>query len=117
MSAPPSNRKTEVELSLKKRHTDSVVVAALARELAGSQIDTIDSFTGAPTIRALPLQIHNDPLVLLCYKKSRRQQGHLGRERAKWAAMWRRRVAIEDGLCRSVRTGSAAGRVRALHAG
>ncbi|MGA3317493.1 MAG: hypothetical protein ABSC64_13770, partial [Candidatus Korobacteraceae bacterium] len=40
-------------------------------------------------------------LVLLCYKKPRRQQGHLGRERAKWVAIRRRRVAIEDGLCRS----------------
>jgi len=56
-------------------------------------------------------------LVLLCYKKPRRQQGHLGRERAKWVAIRRRRVAIEDGLCRSVRTGSAAGRVAGLHTG
>ena len=56
-------------------------------------------------------------LVLLCYKKPRRQQGHLGRERARWVAIWRRRVAIEDGLCRSVRTGSAAGRVAGLHTG
>ena len=50
-------------------------------------------------------------LVLLCYKNPRKQQGHLGRERARWVAIWRRRVAIEDGLCRSVRTGSAARRV------
>ena len=56
-------------------------------------------------------------LVLLCYKKSRRQQGHLGRERARWVAIWRRTVAIEQGLCRSVRTGRAAGRVPALHMG
>jgi hypothetical protein len=54
-------------------------------------------------------------LVLLCYKKPRRQQGHLGRERARWVAIWRRTVAIEYGLCLSVRTGSAAGRVAALH--
>jgi TonB dependent receptor len=57
------------------------------------------------------------PLILLCYKKSRRQQGHLGRERARWVAIWRRTVAIEQGLCRSVRTGRAAGRVAALHMG
>ena len=50
-------------------------------------------------------------LVLLCYKKSRRQQGHLGRERARCAARCWRRVAMEQGLCRSVRVGSAAGRV------
>src|ERR1019366_7008466 len=56
-------------------------------------------------------------LILLCYKKPRRQQGHLGRERARWVAIWRRRVAIEDGLCRSVRTGSAAGRVAGLRTG
>src|SRR5208283_4540942 len=56
-------------------------------------------------------------LVLLCYKKPRKQQGHLGRERAKWVAIWRRRVAIEDGLCRSVRTGSAARRVAGLRTG
>jgi hypothetical protein len=60
---------------------------------------------------------HGAYLVLLCYKKPRRQQGHLGRERARWVAIWRRRVAIEDGLCRSVRTGSAAGRVAGLHTG
>jgi len=48
-------------------------------------------------------------LLLLCYKKSRRQQGHLGRERARWVAIWRRRVAMECGLCRSVLTGSATG--------
>jgi hypothetical protein len=35
-----------------------------------------------------------DNLVLLCYKKSRRQQGHLGRERARWVAIWRCTVAI-----------------------
>jgi type II restriction/modification system DNA methylase subunit YeeA len=34
-------------------------------------------------------------LVLLCYKCGRRQQGHLGSERAKWVAIWRRRVAME----------------------
>jgi hypothetical protein len=56
-------------------------------------------------------------LVLLCYKKPRRQQGHLGRERAKWVAIRRCRVAIEDGLCRSVRTGSAARRVAGLRTG
>jgi hypothetical protein len=56
-------------------------------------------------------------LVVLCYKKSRRQQGHLGRERARWVAIWRRTVAIEQGLCRSVRSGRAAGRVAALHIG
>src|SRR5271165_4203904 len=32
--------------------------------------------------------IYSDsPLVLLCYKNWRRQQGHLGRERAKWVAI------------------------------
>src|SRR5271157_4722029 len=46
-------------------------------------------------------------LVLLCYKNWRRQQGHLGRERARWVAIWRRRVAMECGLCRSVLIGSA----------
>lgn len=34
-------------------------------------------------------------IVLLCYKCGRRQQGHLGSERAKWVAIWRRRVAME----------------------
>lgn len=46
-------------------------------------------FTGHPLIVAL---------VLLCYKKSRRQQGHRGRERARCAASWQRRVAMEQGL-------------------
>ena len=63
------------------------------------------------------LDFKTAPLLLLCYKKPRRQQGHLGRERARWVAIWRRRVAIEDGLCRSVRTGSAAGRVAGLRTG
>jgi hypothetical protein len=49
------------------------------------------------------------PLVLLCHKSERRQQGHLGRARARWVAIWRRRVAMERGLCRSVLIGSAAG--------
>lgn len=44
-------------------------------------------------------------------KKSRRQRGHLGRERARCAAICWRRVAMEYGLCRSVRVGSAARRV------
>ena len=48
-------------------------------------------------------------LVLLCHKSERRQQGHLGRARARWVAIWRRRVAMERGLCRSVLIGSAAG--------
>src|ERR1035437_8263350 len=56
-------------------------------------------------------------LVLLCYKYARRQQGHLGRERARWVARWRRRVAMDRGLCRSVRTGSASGRVVGGHTG
>ena len=56
-------------------------------------------------------------LILLCYKKPRMQQGHRGRDRARWVAIWRRRVAIECGLCRSVRTGSASGRVARLSAG
>src|SRR5271165_4367424 len=52
--------------------------------------------------------IYSDsPLVLLCYKNWRRQQGHLGRERARWVAIWRRRVAMECGVCRSVLIGSA----------
>src|ERR1035438_3489307 len=48
-------------------------------------------------------------LILLCYKNWRRQQGHLGRERARWVAIWRRRVAMECGLWRSVLIGSATG--------
>ena len=48
-------------------------------------------------------------LVLLCYKNWRRQQGHLGRERARRVAIWRRRVAMECGLWRSVLIGSATG--------
>src|SRR5271157_3158369 len=51
--------------------------------------------------------LHHGLLVLLCYKNWRRQQGHLGRERARWVAIWRRRVAMECGLCRSVLIGSA----------
>ena len=64
-----------------------------------------------------PRPVRLSALVLLCYKKPRRQQGHLGRERARWVEIWRRRVAIEDGLCRSVRTGSAARRVAGLRTG
>lgn len=56
-----------------------------------------------------PICDADDHLVLLCYKW-RRQQGHRGRDRAKWVAIRRRRVAIEYGLCRSVLTGSASGR-------
>jgi hypothetical protein len=51
----------------------------------------------------------NSVLILLCYKNGRRQHGHLGKERARWVAIWRRREAMECGLCRSVRIGSAAG--------
>ena len=54
--------------------------------------------------------IQQGHLILLCYKCGRRQQGHLGRERARWVAIWRRRVAMECGLCRSVLTGSASWR-------
>lgn len=57
---------------------------------------------------------HNSLLLLLCYKGSRRQHGHLGRERARCVAIWQRRVAIECGLCRSVRVGSAARHVVCL---
>jgi hypothetical protein len=67
----------------------------------------------APGVRCKPFPMltnrkTNRQIILLCYKNPRKQQGHLGRERARWVAIWRRRVAIEDGLCRSVRTGSAA---------
>ena len=31
--------------------------------------------------------LENEALVLLCYKKPRRQQGHLSRERARWVAI------------------------------
>ena len=55
-----------------------------------------------------------ESLVPLCYKNPRRQQGHLGRERARCVAICRRRVAMECGLCRSVRMGSASGRVVCL---
>jgi hypothetical protein len=75
----------------------------MARQLNGS-LDRRGFIAGALTTR----------LVLLCYKKSRRQQGHLGRERARCAASWQRRVAMEYGLCRSVRAGSAAGGVDAF---
>src|SRR3954466_9340835 len=43
--------------------------------------------------------------------KARRQQGHRGRRRVSATARWRRRVAIEAGLCRSGRTGGAPGAV------
>ncbi len=56
-------------------------------------------------------------VVLLCYKKGRRQQGHRGSERARWVAIWRRRVAMECGLCRSVLMGSATGLGAAGQAG
>src|SRR5215212_11936916 len=39
------------------------------------------------------------------------QQGHRGRRRVRATARWRRRVAIEPGLCRSGRTGGVAGAV------
>jgi hypothetical protein len=58
-----------------------------------------------------------DLLVLLCYKNGRRQQGHLGSERARWVAIWRRRVVMECGLCRSTLMGSAAGLSFARQAG
>jgi hypothetical protein len=34
-------------------------------------------------------------LVLLCYKRRCRQQGHLGRDRARWVAICRCRVAMD----------------------
>jgi hypothetical protein len=51
-----------------------------------------------PGIGERPQDLLNKHLVLLCYKKSRKQQGHLGRERARCAARCWRRVAMEDGL-------------------
>ncbi len=56
-------------------------------------------------------------IVLLCHKNGCRQQGHLGSERARWVAIWRRRVAMECGLCRSVLMGSATGLGAAGQAG
>ena len=66
---------------------------------------------------ALLLSTATSYYVLLCYKRRRRQQGRRGRDRARWVAMWRRRVAIEWGLCRSVLTGSASGCESRLQAG
>jgi hypothetical protein len=37
----------------------------------------------------------NKFLVLLCYKNPRRQQGHRGRDLARWVAIRLRRVAID----------------------
>jgi hypothetical protein len=34
-------------------------------------------------------------LVLLCYKKPRKQHGHRGSERARWVAIWRRKDAMD----------------------
>ena len=67
--------------------------------------------------QAIALNLLDTVIVLLCYKNFRKQHGHLGRERARWVAIWRRTEAIEYGLCRSVRTGSAAGCVAGLHTG
>jgi SRSO17 transposase len=39
--------------------------------------------------------IERDYLVLLCYKVTRRQQGHLGKERARWVAICQRRVVMD----------------------
>jgi hypothetical protein len=76
---------------------------------------------GGPTVKPEDamklLTFSHSIVVLLCYKYAYRQQGHLGRERARWVAMWRRRVAMDRGLCRSVRTGSASGRVVGGHTG
>ena len=61
-----------------------------------------------PEMPATRAEVSTTPLVLLCYKKRRRQQGHLGRERARWVAIWRRRVAMEWDY--AVRSASAAPR-------
>src|SRR5271157_94365 len=70
-------------------------------------IDLIGSTKAGLELTTAQLDRFNRSLVLLCYKNWRRQQGHLGRERARWVAIWRRRVAMECGLCRSVLIGSA----------
>ena len=46
-------------------------------------------------------------LVLLCYKKGAPQKGQLGSCRSRIRAMIWRRVATDQGLCRSARTGRA----------
>jgi hypothetical protein len=46
-------------------------------------------------------------LVLLCYKKGAPQKGQLDSCRSRTRAMICRRLAIEQGLCRSTRTGRA----------
>jgi len=56
-------------------------------------------------------------VVLLCYKKPRKQQGQRGKDRARWVAMERRRVAMESGRCRSGRSGRSAGVESAGQAG
>jgi transposase len=48
-----------------------------------------------PQLRDLRCLLHYRNLVLLCYKRRWRQQGHLGRERARWVAICRRRVAMD----------------------
>jgi hypothetical protein len=47
-------------------------------------------------------------LVLLCYKNPDPQKGQAWSCRRMWRAMVARRVAMEIGLCRSARMGSAA---------
>jgi hypothetical protein len=83
------------------------------RSAAPDASSEVNNRTSANAARRV-LWVASVSLVLLCYKKSRRQQGHRGRERARCAASWQRRVAMEDGLCRSVRAGSAAGGVSGL---
>src|SRR4051794_36439237 len=64
-------------------------------------------------------RLSNRLLVLPCHElraagggsKLRRQQGQRGRRRISATARCRRKVAIEAGLCRSGRTGGAAGAV------
>ena len=69
----------------------------------------------ASLLRDLGLKKPGAILILLCYKKPRRQHGQRGSERVRWVAICRRRVAMDSGLCRSVRTGSASGLVVGLH--
>ena len=56
-------------------------------------------------LRPLQIEFFRSLLVLLCYKKGAPQKGQPGSCRSKARAMVCRRVAMDQGLCRSARTG------------
>src|SRR5215831_18362301 len=111
LSLSDSDRKHLLEIS---RHRSTPRGIALridillgAAEGIANHLLARNLYTSLPTVLLWRRRFDSGGLVLLCYKQEAPQKGQLDSCRSRTRAMVCRRVAIDQGLCRSMRIGRA----------